>query len=178
MFGDFPGGPVVATLLLLQGAPVRSLVRKLRSHMPQDMARKEGGRLNVRILGGELRLLMPLSTGSIMKNFLWTWHCSKSLVCSPKALAAGLWEDKGPHPSSEMETTAHILICLPFILSFNCIYRVLALIQDLLKVGECYCQRDREATSLHEVYILEVHWSWRIPSGLACGLSRDEMNCK
>ena len=43
------------------------------------------------------------------KNFLWTWHCSKSLMCSPKALAAGLWEDKGPLPSSEMETTAHIL---------------------------------------------------------------------
>ena len=32
MFGDFPGGPVVETLLLLQGARVLSLVRELRSH--------------------------------------------------------------------------------------------------------------------------------------------------
>ena len=32
---DFPGGPVSKTELPMQGAQVRSLVRKLRSHMPQ-----------------------------------------------------------------------------------------------------------------------------------------------
>ena len=32
---DFPGGPVVKNPLAMQGMQVRSLVRELRSHMPQ-----------------------------------------------------------------------------------------------------------------------------------------------
>ena len=35
---DFPGGPVVKTLLL-QGVQVQSLVGELRSHMPYGMAK-------------------------------------------------------------------------------------------------------------------------------------------
>ena len=42
MFGDLPGSPVVETLLLLQGAQIRSLVREIRSHMPWGMAIKRG----------------------------------------------------------------------------------------------------------------------------------------
>ena len=44
---DFPGGPVVKTLgLPMQGARVRSLVRELRAHMLQGMARKQNKTLN------------------------------------------------------------------------------------------------------------------------------------
>ena len=35
---DFPGGPVVKTMLPLQGGRVQSLVRELRSHKPQGKA--------------------------------------------------------------------------------------------------------------------------------------------
>lgn len=38
---DFLGGPVVKTLLLLLGAEFQSLVGKLRSLMPQSMAKRE-----------------------------------------------------------------------------------------------------------------------------------------
>ena len=38
---DFPGNPVVKTLLLLQGAWVSPLVRELRSCMPQDVAKSK-----------------------------------------------------------------------------------------------------------------------------------------
>ena len=37
---DFPGGPAVKVLFSLQGAQVRSLVRKLRSHIPCGVAKK------------------------------------------------------------------------------------------------------------------------------------------
>ena len=36
-----PDGPVVKTLLPLQGARVQSLVRELRSHMPSSVAKKK-----------------------------------------------------------------------------------------------------------------------------------------
>ena len=36
---NFPGGPVVKTVLPLQGEEVRSLVRELRSHMPRNIAK-------------------------------------------------------------------------------------------------------------------------------------------
>ena len=35
----FPGGPVVKTMLPLQGTPFQSLVVELRSHMPSSMAK-------------------------------------------------------------------------------------------------------------------------------------------
>ena len=38
---DFPGGPVVKTVLPLQKAQVRSLVWKPRSHMPGSMTEKK-----------------------------------------------------------------------------------------------------------------------------------------
>ena len=38
---DFPGGPVVKTLLPLQGARVPALVRELRSRMPRGAAKKK-----------------------------------------------------------------------------------------------------------------------------------------
>ena len=38
---DFPDGPVVKTLLPLQGAWVQSLDRELRSHKPHGMAKKK-----------------------------------------------------------------------------------------------------------------------------------------
>ena len=37
---DFPSGPVVKTVLPLQGAQVRSLVGELRSHMLRGAAKK------------------------------------------------------------------------------------------------------------------------------------------
>ena len=37
---DFPGGPAVETMLPLQGAQVRSLVRKLGSRMPRGVVKK------------------------------------------------------------------------------------------------------------------------------------------
>ena len=40
IFLEFPGSPVVRTLLPLQGAWVRPLVGELRSCMPQGMAKK------------------------------------------------------------------------------------------------------------------------------------------
>ena len=40
MCGDFPGGPVVETVLPMQGAEVQSLVRELTSHMPWYAAKK------------------------------------------------------------------------------------------------------------------------------------------
>ena len=39
-FWDFPGGPVVNTVLPLQRALVQSLIRELRSHMPDVAAKK------------------------------------------------------------------------------------------------------------------------------------------
>ena len=36
---DFPGGPMVDSVLPLQGAWVQSLVRELRSHIPCDTAK-------------------------------------------------------------------------------------------------------------------------------------------
>ena len=36
---DFPGCPMVRTVLLLKGVQVQSLVRELRSHMPYGMAK-------------------------------------------------------------------------------------------------------------------------------------------
>ena len=41
---DFPDGPVVKTLLPLQGARVQSLDRELRSHKPHGMAKKKKGK--------------------------------------------------------------------------------------------------------------------------------------
>ena len=41
---DFPDGPVVKTLLPLQGARVQSLDRELRSHKPHGTAKKKKGR--------------------------------------------------------------------------------------------------------------------------------------
>lgn len=38
---DFPGSPVVNTALPLQGEPIRSLVREIRSRMPRDEAKKK-----------------------------------------------------------------------------------------------------------------------------------------
>ena len=38
---DFPGGTVVKTVLLLQGARVRSLVRELRSHILPGVAKNK-----------------------------------------------------------------------------------------------------------------------------------------
>ena len=44
---DFPGGPLVKTLELpIQGAQVQSLVRELRAHMLQGMAKKQNKTLN------------------------------------------------------------------------------------------------------------------------------------
>ena len=41
LLGDFPGGPVVKTLLPLQGTRVRSLVGvELRSHMPRGVPKR------------------------------------------------------------------------------------------------------------------------------------------
>lgn len=37
---DFPAGPVVETVLPMQGTEVQSLVRELTSHMPQYVAKK------------------------------------------------------------------------------------------------------------------------------------------
>ena len=39
--GNFPGGPVVKTVLPMQGAWVQSLVRELRSHMLHSTAKKK-----------------------------------------------------------------------------------------------------------------------------------------
>lgn len=38
---DFPGSPVVNTALPLQGEPIRSLVREIRSRMPRDEAKNK-----------------------------------------------------------------------------------------------------------------------------------------
>ena len=38
--GDFPGGPVVKTVLPVQEVQVWSLGKELRSHMPRDAAKK------------------------------------------------------------------------------------------------------------------------------------------
>ena len=38
---DFPGGPVVKTVLPLQGARVQSLVMELKFHMPHGVAKRE-----------------------------------------------------------------------------------------------------------------------------------------
>ena len=40
LMGDFPGGPVVDSLLPMQRAWVLSLIRELRSHMAHGMAKK------------------------------------------------------------------------------------------------------------------------------------------
>lgn len=38
--GGFPVSPAIKTVLPVQGAWVRSLLRELRSHMPQDKAKR------------------------------------------------------------------------------------------------------------------------------------------
>ena len=44
---DFPGSPVVKTVLPKQGAQVQSLIRELRAHMPLGLPRNKEKRLDV-----------------------------------------------------------------------------------------------------------------------------------
>lgn len=87
-------------------------------------------------------------TGNITEYLLRAWHCSKCfsllflLIWSKCFKCSKPWcllslkqgEDKGPTPSSGIETLACILICLSFLVSFNCIYEVAAPHQALLTV--------------------------------------------
>ena len=59
--GDFPGGPVVKTLLPVQGAPVQFLVGELRSHMPRGARPKQTNKKTVPMEKAWHRV--PLSSG-------------------------------------------------------------------------------------------------------------------
>ena len=63
-----PDGPVVKTLLPLQGARVQSLVRDLRSHMPSSVAKKKKKRPHRKYRNGVFALEKNCGSSSNSKN--------------------------------------------------------------------------------------------------------------